>query len=58
VSWLVPGDIILGMTISATDLSDSWVSSSNQTSWFPGWNNWWSTTKSLSTQWWWGNPPM
>jgi hypothetical protein len=56
VSWLVPGDIILGMKISATDLSDSWVSSSNQTSWFPGWNNWWS--KSLSTQWWWGNPPM
>lgn len=50
ISWLVPGDTILGMKISNSDLATAWVSSTTEDSKFPwgggGWapdNNsaWW-----------------
>lgn len=57
ISWLVPGDVILGIKISATDLTDSGVSTStNENNAGPWWWNsqWWSS----GPQWWWTPPAM
>lgn len=58
-SWLAPGDSILSMKVSSTDLTNAGVSSTTQNSEFPWWNsNRSSSIQWGSTQWWWSNPPM
>jgi hypothetical protein len=55
LSWLVPGDIILGMKISNTELSNAGVASVTQSSGFPWWGSRTSTSQWGTTQWWWNN---